>query len=380
MASKMPVYWHDSFLEHEAPGGGWVIPKTDLHEVFHDCPERPERVENVKRGIESALADWASWEPVEGASWEQIERVHDPGYVEAMRRRFCEEGGGYVLHDGETGLTGGNEGTCEALQMAAGAAVQSAETAVETDVDTVPFAPVRPPGHHALSDEADGFCIFNNVAVAAEHVISEGVVENVAIVDWDVHHGNGTQEIFYDRDDVLTVNLHYNHGRLAEWHTQTGHPDEMGVGAGEGYSVNALLPHGTGNEGYARAFDEIVEPVVAEFDPDLLLVSNGLDPGRYDPIGRNVVTKPGFVEMGRRTRNLAKTHADGSLGVILEGGYNISHLPFANLGVFEGLLDVDTGIEDPYDFEEFHNENMGVVEDWLDDARKELSSHWNLAS
>lgn len=157
-----------------------------------------------------------------------------------------------------------------------------------------PLRPSGPPGHHALSEKTDGFCIFNNVAVAAEHVIREGLVERVAIIDQDVHHGSGTREIFYDRDDVLTVNLHNNHGRPAERHTQTGRPDEVGVGAGEAYSVNALLPRGTGNQGNAQAFEEIVEPTVAEYGPDLTLVSNGLDPGRYDPIGRSIVTTSGF--------------------------------------------------------------------------------------
>lgn len=378
MAPELPVYWDDAFLEHRPPGGGWLIPKTELHDVEVKAPERPERARNVKSGLEGGMSEWTTWEQVSPASQERIEAVHDSTYVEEMRA-FFEEGGGRISHDGVDGITGGNEGTAEALPLAAGAAVQTAERAVESDIDTVPFAPVRPPGHHAMSDEADGFCVFNNVAIAAQFAIDEGVADTVAILDWDVHHGNGTQEIFYGRDDVLTLSLHYNHGRLSEWHSQTGHTEEQGTGDGEGYNVNVPLPHGTGNVGYAYAFDELVEPIVAEYSPDLLLVSNGLDPGRYDPIGRNVVTKPGFKEMGRRTRELAETHSDGSLGVVLEGGYNVSHLPFATVGVFEGLLDVETDISDPYDFEEHHNENIDEVQNWVRETQMELAENWDVS-
>lgn len=376
MSPELPVFWDSSFRDHRAPGGGWLVPQTDLHDVSTPSPERPERVANVKSGIEGGLNEWATWETVEPADWEQIESVHERSYVETIRDHFRDGSGGRIPHDGTDGLTGGNEDTYDVLPMAAGAAIQTAERAVETDIDTVPFAPVRPPGHHAMSDEADGFCILNNVAIAAEHAIDAGLADTVAILDWDVHHGNGTQEIFYDRDDVLTISLHYNHGRLAEWHSQTGRTAEHGVDEGTGYNVNVPLPHGTGNVGYAYTYDAIVEPVIAEYEPDLLLVSNGLDPGRYDPIGRNLVTKPGFKEMGRRTRRLADDYSNGSLGVVLEGGYNVSHLPFATVGVFEGLLGVETGISDPYDFEEHDNENISAVKEWVQNAQLELSDYW----
>jgi acetoin utilization deacetylase AcuC-like enzyme len=378
MSSELIVYWDESFVEHETPGGGWILPKTDLHEVSEPPSERPERVVNIKNAIETGLSEWTTWHTVEPATWDQVEMVHTSEFVDDMRTLFCEEGGGRVLHDGEAGLTGGNESTCEALQKATGASIQTAERALQSGVTKVPFAPVRPPGHHAMTDEADGFCIFNNIAIAAEHTIQEGLADKVAIIDWDVHHGNGTQEIFYNRDDVLVINLHYLHGRLGPWHPQTGRRDEKGEGDGEGYSVNVPLPHGTGNVGYADTFEAIVEPIIAEFAPDLILASNGLDPGRYDPIGRNVVTKPGFEEIGRRTRYLADEYADSSLGLILEGGYLVSHLPFAILGVLEGSLDIDTGIEDPYDFEETHSENIALVKEWVHKAQQAQSSYWSV--
>lgn len=233
MAPSLLVYWDEYFVKHKSPGGGWSLPPSELNTFDEPHPERPARVKNIKGAIEQKLSKYATWEPVEVASWDQIKRVHDSEFVDEIRHFFCEEGGGRVPHDGEPGFTGGNEATCEALPRAAGAAIQTAERALEDGIDDIPYSPARPIGHHAMPDEVDGFCIFNNIAIATEHLLNNGAVDRVAIVDWDVHHGNGTQEIFYDRDDVLFISLHYNHGRWAPWHPQTGQPEEKGVDDGE---------------------------------------------------------------------------------------------------------------------------------------------------
>jgi acetoin utilization deacetylase AcuC-like enzyme len=340
--NEVTVYWDDTCLEHEPPDGEFEMEWTGRLAVREPHPDRPERLLNVRQILRETMADRVAWAGVSPATREQVERVHDPAYVDEFEA-FCEAGGGRLTAD-----TGANEASYPAARYAAGGAIAAAEHALERGLEDVPYALVRPSGHHAQPDRADGFCFFNNVAVAADHVLATTSAERVAIVDWDVHHGNGTQECFYDRDDVLVVGVHNDHWAWdPDAHPQTGDLDEDGRGAGEGYNVNVPLPPGTGDEGYELVFERVVEPVVTAFDPDLLLVSAGQDPGIVDPLGRNLVTKRGFEMLGRRARALAAEAADGHLALVQEGGYQISHLAYATLGVVEGVVGHETGIRDP---------------------------------
>lgn len=364
------VFWSDRCLDHEAPAGEFEAEWTGKLAVREPHPDRPERLRNVRQIIDNTITDAVSWASLTPATRAQLERTHDSAYLDEIRE-FSAAGGGRL-----TAETGGNEATYDAARHAAGGAVQAAVHAVEHGLADVPYALVRPSGHHAQPAQVDGFCFCNNVAVAADHVLATTAVEQVAIIDWDVHHGNGTQSCFYDRDDVLVVGIHNNHWSWdPEAHPQTGNIDEAGAGAGEGYNLNVPLPPGTGDEGYEYAFDRIVEPAVTAFDPDLLLVSAGQDPGTVDPLGRNVLTKDGFTELGRRARDLAATAADGRLALVQEGGYQLTHLAYATLGVLEGILDIDTGIDDP----------MAWMDEDLESARRAIDSiadhhatHWPL--
>ena len=337
----LTVFWDESFLDHEPPAGEFEAEWTGRLAVEEPHPDREARVRNVKHILEHALAEHVEWAAVNPITDEQLHRVHDPEYVGKFEA-FCEAGGGRLTVE-----TGANEATPEAARHAAGAARLAAEAAF--DSDRTPYALARPSGHHAQPAQADGFCFFNNVAIAAEHLLATGRADRVAILDWDVHHGNDTQKVFYDRDDVLFVSLDNDHW---SWdpvaHPQSGGVDEYGIDDGYGYNRNVPLPPGTGNAGYACAFEQIVDPVIEAFDPDALLVSAGQDPGTMDPLGRNVVTKAGFEEFGRRADSLATRYADGRFALVQEGGYQISHLAYATLGVLEGALDVNTGIEDPF--------------------------------
>jgi acetoin utilization deacetylase AcuC-like enzyme len=202
----------------------------------------------------------------------------------------------------------------EAALLAAGGAIQAAATGG--------FAVVRPPGHHALAERAMGFCLFNNVAVAARAAQAEQGLERVAIVDWDVHHGNGTQAIFWDDPTVLYVSLH-------QWpfYPGTGGPEEQNE-----TTVNVPLPGGLGDDGYVSAFEEIVEPAVLGFEPDLLLVSAGFDAHAQDPLAWMEVSASGFRELARRCRGLAPRVA-----AVLEGGYNLETLPGLVLATLDGF-------------------------------------------
>jgi acetoin utilization deacetylase AcuC-like enzyme len=267
-----------------------------LHPTGHH-PESPHRLEVLLTAV-------GSWTDASPATVEQIERCHTPAHVERIRGLT-----GPTWLDGDTPAS---ETSYEAALLAAGGAIQAAAGQG--------FALVRPPGHHAPADRAMGFCLFNNVAIAARATQSELGLERVAILDWDVHHGNGTQDIFWDDPTVLYVSIH-------EW---PFYPGTGGPGEGNETTVNVPLPAGSGNEEYTRAFEEIVEPAVRGFEPDLLLVSAGFDAHADDPLASMEVTGLGFRDLARRCRELAPQCA-----AVLEGGYNLETLP----GLVHAALD-----------------------------------------
>ncbi len=267
-----------------------------LHPTGHH-PESPRRLTALLEAV-------GEWTEVRSATVEQIERCHTVEHVARIR-----------AIDGDTWLDGDTPASVtsfEAAMLSAGGAIEAARTGG--------FALVRPPGHHAPADRAMGFCLFNNAAVAARALQAEDGLERVAILDWDVHHGNGTQDIFWDDPTVLYVSLH-------QWpfYPGTGRPGE-----GNDTTVNVPLPAGSGNEDYVRAFEDIVEPAVIGFEPDLLIVSAGFDAHTDDPLAGMEVTGLGFRELARRCTGLAPRVA-----AVLEGGYNLETLP----GLVHAALD-----------------------------------------
>jgi acetoin utilization deacetylase AcuC-like enzyme len=272
-------------------------------------PDTPERLLT----LEGALAerDWLGWErvPAPAAAEEQLELAHTAGHVRAIRE-LCARGGGAIDPD-----TFAVEASYEAARRAAGAGCGLVEALCRGEAD-VGFCAVRPAGHHAEHAEAMGFCLFNNVAVAAAAAIADHGRSRVLVLDWDVHHGNGTAEIFHARRDVLFVSLHQS-----PLYPGTGPLQDCGSGEGEGYTINLPVPPGTGEALWMALFDGVVLPAARAYEPELILVSAGYDAHADDPLAHCRLSTGSFVEMAQRVRALADALGVG-LGVLLEGGYN----------------------------------------------------------
>ncbi|MCA9595379.1 MAG: histone deacetylase [Myxococcales bacterium] len=277
-------------------------------------PECPERLDAARAGL---LKSEPHGLPrlrlsARDASDDELGRVHDERYLVSLGQAAGKHG--YLDPDTYFGPQ-----SVAAARRAAGAAAQMVEALLDEQAG-FGLALLRPPGHHARPDRAMGFCLLNNVAVAAAHARARGA-ERVLIVDWDVHHGNGTQEMFYADPNVLFVSLHQ-----FPFYPGTGTADEVGEGEGRGFTVNVPLSAGADDAVYAAAFDRVVLPVAAQFDPDLVLVSAGFDAHERDPLASMALTEQGYEHMAASLAHALPRGAEGRLGLVLEGGYDLSAL------------------------------------------------------
>ena len=340
MAETLDVFWHDDVLLHDTGSGLFDHPPSSFLAEPELHPENAVRLVNMKSILERGpLNSRVRWREGRHAEAEELELVHEPGYVESIRALAAGGGG---MPASATVMSGRSWG---AARAAAGTTLAAMQAVLAGDALTA-YALVRPPGHHAQPARADGYCFFNNVALAAELARGRGI-ERVAILDWDVHHGNGTQECFYERADVLAVSIHMRHGSWGPSHPQTGSPYEIGVGDGAGYNVNVELPVGTGDRGHIEAMEEVVVPIVDAFAPGLLLVAVGQDANQFDPNGRQCVTMAGFRHLGGVARALAARHCGGRMVLVQEGGYARSYSAFCLHATLEGVLGVERALPDP---------------------------------
>lgn len=272
-------------------------------------PETPDRLRAIRQRFSKVHG--VRYVDAQPAPESALRRVHTPGYIDRLRE-FCADGGGQWDVD-----TVAVPETYTAARHSAGLAQWAARTAREHPPQSqTPFALGRPPGHHAVADDAMGFCFVNNIAVAAATLIESGV-DRVAILDIDVHHGNGTQQVFYDHPDVLFVSLHES-----DIYPGTGDHTETGTDDGAGTTVNVPLPPGTGDAGYLHAVEQLVRPVIDRFGPDVLLVSAGFDAHADDPISRQTMTTEGYGAVTAAINAVGEA-VDAGVGFILEGGYNL---------------------------------------------------------
>lgn len=317
--------YHPDYLKHDTGGAH---------------PESPERLRAIQQGLkESSLWDRlvhvsVPEKPREGIlDW--IQRVHKPSHLKMIESRQPPSGLDYL--DADTIIS---SRSYPVALLAVEGTLTAADEVMSGEISNA-FCAVRPPGHHAESNRAMGFCLFNNVAVAARYLQEKHRLGKPAcpagrilIVDWDVHHGNGTQEIFYDDPTVFYFSIHQY-----PLYPGTGRADEHGRGLGEGYTLNCPLPPGKGDEEYVTVFEKVLRPAVDAFRPDFILVSAGFDAHQDDPLANMRVTERGFGEMTRQVTEWASRYCEGRVVSCLEGGYNLAALAKSVESHLNGLME-----------------------------------------
>jgi acetoin utilization deacetylase AcuC-like enzyme len=359
MTQRIAVYYSPIVLRHDTGTGVFEAASSPLLAVAEMHPENARRLENMVSILKKGpLADRLDWREARPADVEQLARFHDAAHIEELR----------AIPQGEsrrvTSTTVFGAGSWSAVCAAAGQAVAAVDHVWNGD-GRLAYALVRPPGHHAQPTSVDGYCFANNIGVAIEEARAKGL-RRAAVIDWDVHHGNGTQEGFYADPDVLTISLHMDHGAWGPNHLQTGAPEEVGTGAGVGANLNVALPFGSGDATYHAAFDRIVAPVVEDFEPELVVVACGQDASQFDPNGRQCVTMAGFHGLASRTRKLADRHCQGRLALVQEGGYAVSYAALCLHATLEGAMGGELSLSDPLAYLPEPTDHLGAVIDGIE--------------
>jgi acetoin utilization deacetylase AcuC-like enzyme len=293
--------------------------------------------------VKSGLASMMLPLQARAASEDEVALFHTRDYIEGIKAYAAggpsQGAWGYVDEDTVIKPT-----SLEAAFYAVGGALNAVDAVMAGTVRNC-YALLRPPCHHATRNQGLGYCIFNNTALAALYARRRYGLERVMIVDWDAHHGNGTQDAFYDDPNVLFVSLHQQN-----WYPKdSGNLEEIGQGAGAGLTVNIPLPPGTGDKGYQMAFEQLVVPIGRQFRPQLILITAGQDPSWLDPLTQLMMTMNGFRQISRQMVQLAEEVCDGRLVMLQAGGYSAPYVPFCTAAAVEPLIGVDLGIVDLYD-------------------------------
>jgi acetoin utilization deacetylase AcuC-like enzyme len=337
--TRTGFFWDERCFWHSGgnyaltmPVGGLVQPITGV-----GFPESPETKRRLKNLIEvTGLIRDLDVRGAEPATRDELLRVHPESYLGEFRR-LSDAGGG------ELGLrTPFGRGGYEIAALSAGLTVAALRAVLSGGLRNA-YALSRPPGHHCLPDFPNGFCLLANIAIAVEAALAEGRAGRIAVLDWDVHHGNGTEAIFYDRADVLTVSLHQDRN----YPMDTGSAADRGTGAGVGFNVNLPLPPGTGHTGYLEAMERIALPAIRAFAPDAIVVACGFDASAVDPLSRMMATSETFRLMTRATMALADEICGGRLVLVHEGGYSEAHVPFCGHAVIAELAGSTIDAPDP---------------------------------
>lgn len=271
------------------------------------------------------------------ASRDELLRFHTPQYLDALES-LCLSGGGLAASKTPVGAA-----SYEIARLAAGGVLNAVDAVVEGRVDNA-YVLCRPPGHHANSDAAYGFCLLANGVLGVKHAQQVHGINRFAIVDWDVHHGNSAETAFLEDRDILTISVHQD--KL--FPPNRGNLGDMGSGAGRGANINIPLPPGSGSGAYRDAFDRVVVPAIERFAPEMIFIASGFDASAMDPLGHMMLASADYAYMMRKLLALAERHCGGRVVVTHEGGYSAAYVPYCGLAVLEELANHKTGIEDPF--------------------------------
>lgn len=327
----------ESYFWHETGNGALFMQPGGWLEA-DEPSENAETKRRFKNLLErSGLMGQLIQVPPRTATIEEIQLFHGNAYINKVKE-LSEIGYGDA---GEFALVG--KGSFEIALLSVGGAIAAVEAVENGTIDNA-YALTRPPGHHAEANLGMGFCLFNNVAIAAKYARKNLGIEKVLVLDWDVHHGNGTESAFYDDPTVLFVSLHQE----KNFPPDRGGAEDVGTGKGEGFNINIPLPAGTGNAGYMHALKEIVAPIADQFQPELILISAGQDANLFDPLARMMVTADGYKHMSSFMLDIAEKHCAGKLVACHEGGYSKAYVPFCSHAIVEELSGIRTKVTDPF--------------------------------
>jgi len=332
-------FWDERCFWHGGGNYAFTLPVGDLVQPLAagGIPENPETKRRLKNLMEvTGITHDLDMRSAEPAGRDDLLRVHPAHYLDEFKT-LSDAGGG------ELGLrTPFTKGGYDIAALSAGLSIAAVGAVLRGEIDNA-YALSRPPGHHCLPDYPNGFCLMANIAIAIESARAKGLGQKFAVLDWDVHHGNGTEAIFYDRNDVLTISLHQE----GNYPLDTGAITDRGTGAGDGYNINVPLPAGTGHTAYLAAMDEIVRPALDRFQPDIIIVACGFDASAIDPMARMLATADTFRQMTLRIKEAADTLCDGRLVLVHEGGYSEVYVPFCAHATLEALSGSKRTAPDP---------------------------------
>ena len=328
--------WHERMMWHDNGAvAGTVVARGDLQPGIH--------VENAetKRKLKNLLDAYEVTPQLKAISCteatdDDLLRFHTRDYVKHVQSLSDAEGG----DAGE--FTPVGRGSANIARLTVGGTTAAIAAVASGEVDNA-YALTRPPGHHAERDRGRGFCIFNNVGLGIMSAMDEGLLDRVAVVDWDVHHGNGTQQAFYDTSDVLTVSIHQDMLYPAD----LGQPEEMGEGAGEGFNLNVPLPAGSGGGAYLAAMEQVVLPALHAFKPSMIIVACGYDASYFDPMSHMLLLSGHYRTMTESMIKAADDLCGGRIMFNHEGGYSDFYVPFCGVAVIEALSGITSGVRDP---------------------------------